>query len=65
MKAEIRQNQEEPGSYDLFVNGALQIVAESFIVVNNVKAALIGGYLESLKHTEADEIAATIRKGQS
>lgn len=62
MVAEIRQNKDNPESYDLFVNGVLEIKAELFIVVNNVKTSLIDGYHESTSFTEADKIACNIRK---
>lgn len=62
MKAEIKQNQDDLNSYDLYVNGLPCVVSESIAVVNNVKTALIGGYLQPLKHSEADEIAASIKK---
>ena len=62
MIVKIKENPIHPNSYDLFVYGKLHIYAESMTVVDNVKTALIGGYYQPLKHSEADELAAAIRK---
>ena len=62
MTTEIRENKSFPTGYcyDLFVNGKLEVEAESMQVVSNIQESLTSNSFG----TEADEIAEVIRDNQ-
>lgn len=63
MKVEVKPNQEDPSSYDLFVNGDRKVEAESMVVVSNIETALVSPHLTNFtEYSEANEIANRIMR---
>lgn len=67
MKVEIKRNPTDPSAYDLIVNGAVQVEAETMEVCEAVRSELLGGGRRHKsivvdEYSEADEIADNISK---
>jgi hypothetical protein len=61
MNVEIKKNQTFPDCYDLFVNSKLEIEAESFTIVDQVKENLESAIVST---SECGEVADSIRNGE-
>lgn len=61
MQIEIKQFQSDPSAYDLVVNGAVQVEAETMGVCEAVRSSLLGHTPRGV-YTEADEIADNISR---
>lgn len=59
MNTEIKENPEEPGSYDLYLNGNPIILKESFSVCSEIEHSINSNHNTENK-TEYDEIADSI-----
>lgn len=64
MKIEIVRSQSDDTAFDLLVNGAVQVEAETMEVCEAVRSSLLGHTPRGV-YTEADEIAAQINEARN